>query len=149
VGQALHQAICDWVAAPDEDSRHRVGCLPHYFRCGFAVGHNYVWRWLQQLGGGGSRPIGVAPAPTKIRLEIFDRPAELFEFSPKRLGAELSLWITLRIEHQHADTPHTLGFLCVRCERPRDGRANKREELAPSHSRPPELTTGHRICLGQ
>jgi hypothetical protein len=74
----------------------------------------------QQLRGGGSYPIGGAEAPLKIDLNIAtDDPAELLETLLERSGAELSLRIALRVEHQHADPSHPLGLLCLRSQRPR------------------------------
>ena len=76
------------------------------------------------------------------------RPPELLESLPECGDEGLSFPVALGKPHQHTDPPHTVGLLRARRNGPRDCRANKREELAPSHSRPPELTTGHRICLG-
>ena len=69
----------------------------------------------QQPRRGGSYPIGVADAPLKIDLNIAaDDPAKLLEALLERRGAEPSLRIFFRIEHQHADPSHPLGLLCVR-----------------------------------
>ena len=76
------------------------------------------------------------------------RPPKLLESLPECGDEGLPFPVALGKPHQHTDPPHTVGLLRARRNRPRDRRANKREELAPSHSRPPELTTGHRICLG-
>jgi hypothetical protein len=75
---------------------------------------------LQQLRDSGSYPIGVAEAPLKIDLNIatYD-PAQLLETLLERCGAELSLRIVLRVEHQHADPPHPLRLLGVQSQRPR------------------------------
>jgi hypothetical protein len=64
----------------------------------------------------------------KIYLNIAaDDPAELLETLSEGCRAELSLRIVLRIKHQRADPPHSLGLLCVRSQRPSGCYAAKRD----------------------
>jgi hypothetical protein len=55
----------------------------------------------------------------KIDLNIAaDDPTELLETLLERRGAELSLWIVLRVKHQHTDPPYPVGLLRAHCQRP-------------------------------
>src|SRR5262249_25360201 len=50
-------------------------------------------------------------------------------------GAHLIIGVVRHCGYEYADTPHALGLLRTRRERPRRCRtAEKREELAPPHS---------------
>jgi len=50
----------------------------------------------------------------------------------ERCEADLTLRIVPGPAHEYADTPHPLGLLRTRCERPRRHRtAKQRDELAP------------------
>ena len=62
------------------------------------------------------------------------RPPKLLESLPECGDEGLSFPVALGKPHQHTDPSHTVGLLRARRNRRRDRRANKREELAPSHS---------------
>ncbi len=61
-----------------------------------------------------------------------DGPAELLKPLPERLGAELPRRIVLGVEHQHADSAHSLALLCAQRQRPRRRRAAEQRDELPS-----------------
>src|SRR5262249_20795357 len=72
---------------------------------------------------------------TSIDADIVTlRPSEPLEFLSKFRGACFGFRIVLGEAHQHRDVPHALALLRTERQRPRRGRANKRDEFAPVHS---------------
>jgi hypothetical protein len=61
-------------------------------------------------------------------------PAQLLQGLLERREAGLAEWIVCGPVHEHADTPHPLGLLCVCSKRPRCRSGEQRDELAPFHS---------------
>jgi hypothetical protein len=61
---------------------------------------------------------------------------------PQRIDLGLSRGVAIRLSHQHADPSYPARLLRARCERPRSrSPAEKRDEIAPSHDRPPDQPT--------
>src|SRR5262249_11805469 len=73
------------------------------------------------------------PALVELDVHAF-RPSQSLQLLLQRLDAGLHLRIARAVGHQHADTPHSLGLLPARRERPSgSGAAEQRDELAASH----------------
>ena len=83
--------------------------------------------------------IGPAWAPTKFDAEVAAfGPTQLLESLLQGCNASLRLRISRRKPAQHCNPPHSvrqLGYRTVRRKQPSSHTANKRDELAPPHSR--------------
>ena len=64
------------------------------------------------------------------------RPAELLQSLPEYGDVGLSLRGVLGIGHQHADAPHPIRLLRVRCKRHHRRATESRDKLAPLHVSP-------------
>jgi hypothetical protein len=61
-------------------------------------------------------PLGIPHAPKILDLNVAaDRPSQILESFPERIGTNLTFRIILGIQHQRADPPHTIGLLRPRC----------------------------------
>src|SRR5215467_4116566 len=82
----------------------------------------------------GADACGVSSTPSIIDTDAAAVvPAQLLQ----RLAESLEIVLLLNIfgeRIEHADAPHALTLLCARHKRPRGCRAEKRDELAASHS---------------
>src|SRR5215472_17487056 len=74
----------------------------------------------------------IAPGPAGIDLHIAAiGPAQLFQALLERCDAGFCLWIIHGEWYEHAYSPHALGRLRARRDRPRRRAADQRDELAP------------------
>src|SRR5215471_13166817 len=100
---------------------------------------NEVGHEIDQLPSECAHLSGPANAPTKFDAEVTAfRPAQLFQPLLQSRNASLRLRISRRKPAQHCNPPHSvrrLGYRTVRRKQPSSHTANKRDELAPPHSR--------------
>jgi hypothetical protein len=94
--------------------------------------------------------------PTRVDAQVAaNRPAQLSELLKKRCIAGLQFVIIRRESHEHADAPHPLALLRVRCKRPsRCGATEQGDELASFHSTgfhliPKSQNSAQHIALGR
>src|SRR5262249_17405691 len=101
-----------------------------------AGGQDYVRRERDQFGRvlPKTRHIAQGEAVVDLHIAALD-PAQLLQLFQERSVARPCLRIVFGQVREHADAPHALArLLCARRERPRGCRAEKRDELAASHS---------------
>src|SRR5262249_61460681 len=79
------------------------------------------------------------PASVDPNVATALRPPEFLESVPECRHVGMWSRIVLGKAHQHADAPHELALLRVRCDRPRSHPTNQCNELARPHSSPPRL----------
>src|SRR5262249_19604749 len=78
------------------------------------------------------RVAGCGPAGVKLNVPAL-HPAELAETVTECRNVALSLRVALGIAHQHTNSPHPVGLLPTRRERPGRRAAEERDEIAPFH----------------
>src|SRR6266568_7505525 len=108
------------------------------------VSQNDVWLQGYQFRCERACAVYVARAPAILHRNIAALyPTQPPKSLPKRNDTRLCFWIAFSIDQHHADAPHALGLLRIRCKRPRSRRAaDKQDELAPPHCFPRGLGQG-------
>src|SRR5262249_20273477 len=96
--------------------------------------------------------VSVARAPAIVDLHVAaNGPAQLLQPLQERRIAGLVFRVARGEVREYSDTPHPLGLLCARRERPSGHRtADKRDELASLHvpsARDHALCNGYSLAL--
>src|SRR5262245_2163125 len=84
-----------------------------------------------------SNPIGIAPAPADIHLQVAAfAPAQFLQLSQKRRDFDSCLGIALSNLNEHTDAPCPVRLLRTRPKRPsrRGAAAKQDDEFAPSYA---------------
>ena len=136
VRQADDNALINGIVDYRKDDGDRARRLLHGFGAWRAVGDYDIRRKPYQLGCVLRETARIAPGPTHVNPEITAfRPSQFPQSRPQRRDAFLPKRIAFSVAHQHAEAPRPRPLLGSRTKRPNGRRAaNKRDELAPSHS---------------
>ena len=137
--QVRNKAASNRIGNDDEHDRDRLRRFLHNRSRRIGPDDNDVWRGLDQLRGAGAHPFRYLVCETVIKLDVSAViPAKFVKTLPERRKIVFHLGPTVvRKGYQYADAPQAPRLLRARRERPDDrDTAEKRDELAPSHSRP-------------
>src|SRR5262249_34056793 len=135
-GQTLDKAAPEWIGDDHKHNRNRAG--PPQQRCCDRGSHceDHVRCHSYQFMRVRLHAIGIGGGKTCVKPDVASlSPSQLKQPLLEHCYAGLDHWVVFSESDEHADPPHPIWLLRLRCERPRSRcTAKQRDEIAPFHS---------------